>query len=100
MFYGCKSLKYLNISNFNTSNITKMNRMFYGCSSLKELVLSNFKTEKVININFLFFNCSLLKELNINNINNINIFYPMFMYGMFDGSRYELKKKIKNKFKI
>ena len=32
MFFGCSSLKELNLSNFNTHNVTNMNRMFSGCS--------------------------------------------------------------------
>ena len=35
MFSGCSSLKELNLSNFNTNNVTKMDGMFYNCSSLK-----------------------------------------------------------------
>ena len=31
MFDGCSSLKELNISNFNTYNITYMRDMFRGC---------------------------------------------------------------------
>ena len=37
MFYGCSSLKILNINNFNTNRVKYMIYMFYGCSSLKEL---------------------------------------------------------------
>ena len=37
MFYECSSLKELNLSNFNTNNVTNMSHMFYGCSSLKEI---------------------------------------------------------------
>ena len=33
MFYGCSALKELNISNFNTNNVTDMRRMFAGCSN-------------------------------------------------------------------
>ena len=33
MFYGCLSLKELNLNNFNTNNITYMKGMFYGCSN-------------------------------------------------------------------
>ena len=36
MFYGCHSLKNLDLSNFNTKNVTNMNNMFYGCKSLKK----------------------------------------------------------------
>ena len=32
MFSGCSSLKKLNISNFNTNNVTNMRAMFWGCS--------------------------------------------------------------------
>ena len=32
MFFGCSSLKELNISNFNTNNVTFMRGMFLGCS--------------------------------------------------------------------
>ena len=48
MFSECKSLNELNISNFNTNNVTNMNGMFAGCSSLKELNLSSFNTNNRI----------------------------------------------------
>jgi len=38
MFSGCSSLKELNLSSFNTNNVTDMGYMFEGCSSLKELI--------------------------------------------------------------
>jgi len=46
MFNGCSSLKEINLSKFNTQNVTDMSWMFYGCSSLKEINLSNFNTQK------------------------------------------------------
>ena len=46
MFNKCISLKELNISNFNTTNVTNMSFMFSKCSSLKELYISNFNTNK------------------------------------------------------
>ena len=33
MFYGCSSLDELNLSNFNTDNVTNMSSMFSGCSN-------------------------------------------------------------------
>ena len=33
MFYGCSSLKELNLSNFNTHNVINMEYMFHGCSA-------------------------------------------------------------------
>ena len=50
MFYRCSSLKELNLSNFNTNNVTNMEYMFSECSSLKDLNLSNFNTNNVTNM--------------------------------------------------
>ena len=36
MFIFCKSLTNLNLSNFNTQNVTNMSEMFYFCNSLKK----------------------------------------------------------------
>ena len=36
MFYKCKSLTNLNLSNFNTQNVTNLTRIFYGCELLKK----------------------------------------------------------------
>jgi surface protein len=36
MFYGCNSLKFLDLSNFTTEKVWKTNDMFFGCNSLKE----------------------------------------------------------------
>ena len=57
MFSECSSLKELNLSNFNTNNVTIMRSMFYGCSSLKELNLSNFNNN-VTNMKYMFSGCS------------------------------------------
>ena len=39
MFYGCSSLASLDLSGWDTSNVTSMSWMFYGCSSLREVSL-------------------------------------------------------------
>ena len=51
-------IKKLNLSNFNTNNVSDMNNMFHGCSSLKELNLSNFNTNNVTDMSWMFFGCS------------------------------------------
>ena len=57
MFYNCKSLKNLNLSNFDTKNVTDMSKMFYGCKSLNNLDLTNFDTKKVTNMKRMFNGC-------------------------------------------
>ena len=42
MFYDCTSLASLDLSNFNTANVTDMMYMFSGCSGLTSLDLSSF----------------------------------------------------------
>ena len=58
MFYGCSSLKLIDLSNFDTSKVIDMEFMFYGCSSLESIDLSNFGTSKVIDMEWMFYGCS------------------------------------------
>ena len=62
MFYYCSSLTSLNLSNFNTNNVTNMSYMFYNCSSLTFLNLSNFNTNNVNNMSYMFYDCSSLNS--------------------------------------
>ena len=48
MFYDCTSLTNLNLSNFNTQNVTNMSGMFLGCNSLNKKNLIT-KDNKVLN---------------------------------------------------
>ena len=43
MFQSCYELEYIDLSNFDTSNVTDMSYMFKECKKLKYLNLSNFK---------------------------------------------------------
>ena len=47
MFDTCSGLTTLDVSNFNTSNVTEMEAMFAGCSNLKSIDISNFDTRNV-----------------------------------------------------
>ena len=49
MFSACKSLTSINLSNFNTQNVTNMSYMFSECKSLTSINLSNFNTQNVTN---------------------------------------------------
>ena len=42
MFQACYELEYLDLSKFNTSNVTDMSWMLCDCNKLKYLNLSNF----------------------------------------------------------
>ena len=63
MFCDCNSLTNLNLSNFNTQNVTNMNSMFKDCNSLIKLNLY-FNTQNVTDMNDMFKNCNSLKKQN------------------------------------
>ena len=73
MFYGCNSLTSLDLSNFNTQNETNMENMFYGCNSLASLNLSNFNTQNVTNMGNMFSDCNSLTSLDLSNFNTQNV---------------------------
>ena len=51
MFWECSSLNELNLSNFNTNNVTDMNYMFSKCSEqlkIKMKSLNKFKHDAFV----------------------------------------------------
>ena len=57
MFEGCINLRTINLSKFNTENVTYMNHMFDECISLNELNISKFKIRNCINMQKMFLKC-------------------------------------------
>ena len=82
MFYGCISLTSLNLSSFNTTNVTSMANMFYSCSSLTTLDLSSFNVNKVTNMNFMFYGTIKLKTIYVSDLWNVdNVTNSTNMFG-------------------
>jgi len=65
MFRNCPSLKTLDLSSLDTSNVTNMSGMFSGCHGLESLNVSPLNTDKVTDMSRMFENCSSLTELNL-----------------------------------
>ena len=63
MFNGCTSLTTLNLSNFNTTNVTSMAHTFLGCTALQTLNLSNFNTANVTTMSYMFQGCIALTTI-------------------------------------
>ena len=82
IFYKCKSLSKINLSNINTQNVTDMSYMFCRCKSLSDINISNFNTQNVTNMKDMFSWCESLSNINISNFNTQNV---TDMYGMFCG---------------
>ena len=67
MFNGCKNLKTLKLPNsvsFNKTDIY-LNDMFYDCSSLESLDLTGWDTTNVTGMNYMLHNCYSLKNLTL-----------------------------------
>ena len=54
MFNECSSLTSLDLSSFNTSNVTSMYGMFLYCSSLTSLNISNWNMSNVTTVDDMF----------------------------------------------
>ena len=63
MFRDCKQLTSLDVSNFDTSKVTRMEHMFRNCESLPSLNLSSFDVGSVTYMNCMFDDCSYLVSL-------------------------------------
>ena len=73
MFYGCYALKSLDLTNFNTENVTDMNCMFFYCNALKSLDLTKFNTANVTDMESMFQLCKALESLDLTNFNTANV---------------------------
>ena len=81
-FCGCQKVSYIDLTYFDTSNVTTMYEAFGSCYRLETLDLSNFDTSKVTNMEEMFGSCGRLNadfsQLNTSNVTN--------MKGMFQGA--------------
>ena len=90
MFYSCFLLENIDVSHFNTSNVTIMGGlpgegMFSGCRNLKSLDVSNFNTENVTDMTALFSGCSSLMSLDLSNFNTSNVTSMASMFSKCSG---------------
>ena len=83
MFSGCSSLKNLDLSLFDTSEITDMSYMFASSISLEILNLSSFNTSKVTNMSGMFYNDYNDSSLKILDLSSFDTSQVTDMSGMF-----------------
>ena len=73
MFFRCKKLKILDLSNFDTSNVETINELFTKCSKLKEIKgFENLNTHKVKNMDAIFGGCWSLEKINLTKLDTSN----------------------------
>ena len=80
MFSGCSKLTSLDVTNFNTANVTNMGNMFSSCSALLSLDVTNFNTANVTNMGNMFSSCSALLSLDVTNFNTAKVTDMSYMF--------------------
>ena len=82
MFANCNQLTLLDVSSFDTQNVTNMSSMFTLCKHITNLDISNFNTETVTDMSYMFEYCSCLTNIIVNsekwNTNKLQFDQSMF----------------------
>ena len=73
MFAYCSQLTIINLSSFNTSNVTSMEDLFWQCKSLTILDLSSFNTSNVTDMSGMFYYCSALTSLDLSSFDTAKV---------------------------
>ena len=73
MFYFCGELTYLDLSSFDTSKVKSMDNMFNCCYKVESINLSSFNTTNVEIMNRMFHECYSLKSVNLLSFNTSNV---------------------------
>ena len=87
MFKGCKSLKTVDISKLDTSNVVNVSGMF-GASNIKTVNMSGLNLSKVKELSYVFRDCTNLESVDMSNLNAPNVEKVAYM---FEGCK-KLKK--------
>ena len=82
MFYYCCSLTNIDLSSFDTKNVTNMSDMFNQCYDLTNIDLSSFNTKNVTDMSSMFYSCSNLTNIDLSSFDTKNVTY---MSHMFEG---------------
>lgn len=67
MFYGCSSLKNVDLGGMDTGSTELMSFFFSGCASLTTVDVSHFDTSNVRDFAFMFSDCTALTSLDVRN---------------------------------
>ena len=73
MFYNCRNLINIDLSSFDSKNVTRMGNMFRFCYNLKNIDLSFFDIKNVTDLNCMFQNCENLININLSSFCSKNI---------------------------
>lgn len=80
LFFDCINITYIDLSDFDSSNVVNMRNMFYLCTNLESVNLKGLNTENVVNTNQMFRDNYSLTSLDLStfNVENVEKMYAMF----------------------
>ena len=70
LFASCKSMKKVDLSKFDTKNLTFLTSMFEECENLENVIFFKSKIEKVIEMDDMFSSCLKMKNISLSNANS------------------------------
>ena len=81
MFSACNHISEIDLSHFDSSQVTNMANMFYRCANLASLNLNDMKTSQVTNMNSMFYQCDKLALINLSSFDTskVSLMNSMFL---------------------
>lgn len=73
MFANCINLINVNLADLNTSNVTNMAGMLWNCFNLTNINLTTFDTSNVTNMGHMFYDCQNLRNIDLTAFNTSNV---------------------------
>ncbi|MBO1103961.1 BspA family leucine-rich repeat surface protein, partial [Enterococcus faecalis] len=80
MFTQCRSLQSVDVSNLDTSQVTDMTGMFNWCSALQSVDVSKFDTSNVRNMTYMFAQCSSLQSIDVSKFDTSKVTDMSYMF--------------------
>lgn len=65
IFYNCNNLRYINLNNWNVSNVVSMHNLFFSCGLVASIFLNQWDMSAVTSVSSMFYNCKNLTDLNM-----------------------------------
>ena len=82
MFSKCKHISKIDLSSFDSKNITNMSYMFSDCSNLTNVNLTSLRAENVTDVSYIFSNCTNLANIDLSNFKTKNLINMKNMFSL------------------
>ena len=81
LFRGCTNLQTMDMSGIDMTSMNMVNTWFYGCSSLTDVNMKGLDISKVTNLGSLFTNCSSLESIDLSGWDTSNVTVMGVIFG-------------------